>query len=156
MTDWNSSNRMPMLLCLLERINFWRIVRSFCCLFSSSHSVLSVLSKSNPNKVFRVNKLLSPFFILLSKIGSLSLLSSVRKQSWMPCMVTFATCSICSFFVGITIAIKLSTYTSKACCCGRGIVLTAMSSNSRKVRCLWHISWICDWATSPHVFCNIV
>ncbi len=84
-------------------------VRSFCHLVSLSHNVLSIPLTSNPNRVFRVDKLLSLFFILLSKIGSLSSLSSTGKQSWMPCMVAFATCSICSLVVGMNIAIKLLT-----------------------------------------------
>ncbi len=107
MINWNLSNGMPMLLCLLERSLFWRIVRSFCCLFSLSHSIClyhqnQILAKSSSSISYF---LLSSFF--WARFGHCHHCHWLER-SWIPCMVAFATCSICPFVVGMTIAIKSS------------------------------------------------
>ncbi len=105
-TDWNLPKRMPVLFLWLDQSWPRRIVSNFFCFFFSSQRVLSLPLKSKPRKIFHNDSWLLPFLIFLSEIGSFSLLLLVGKQSWIPCNVAVAICSIISIVIGITISMK--------------------------------------------------
>jgi hypothetical protein len=112
-TDSNSPNRMPRLREPAQS-QLWRMVRSFALFSSSNHIVFCLPSKSKPRSVLKSKYCPSPFNNFFSEIGSLLSTMSAGKTSWMPVIIAVATCSNCSWDVGMTMLMKSSTQTSRA------------------------------------------